>query len=210
MEVRLRDPVTVGLLQGEVTTSSLRAANGILQSAVVSQVLNRVAENAPETAFDATLRAIGTGRDLSAFADAESLPLAWPQLVRAEASTGLRAGYAVLAPETFDEGVAGWWNVGIFDGETLGWIPGPQAALHGRVDIDAPATMEDLESLLASLPSLHRALRWLADVPGSGGMSLATVPAAACGSAAVAAEEMAASVPAAWPRPDVAALCGSR
>ncbi len=210
MEIRLSDPVTIGLLQGAASAASLRAANGVLQSAVLSQVLNRVAERAPETAFDVTLRAIGTGRPISVYRDLQSVPESWPATVRAEVAVGLRAGYAVLVPEAFDVDAVGWWHIGIFDGETLGWVPGVQTALHGRVDMDAPRVGDDLEALLASLPALHRALRWLADVPGSGAMALAAVPAAACASASVAAEVMATSVPPEWPRPDVPALCGLR
>ncbi len=208
MEIRLSDPVTIGALRGQASAASLRAANGVLQSAVVSQVLNRVAERAPETAFDVTLRAIGTRRPLAAYRDTAQLPTTWPEAVRAQASASLRFGYAVLAPETLDDGAPGWWHVGIFDGETLGWVPAAQGAWHGRVDMDAPVRIDDLESLLASLPALHRAFRWLADLPGSGAMALSSVPAAACASAAVAAEVMGASAEDPWPRPDVPALCG--
>jgi hypothetical protein len=210
IEIQVSDPVTIGALEGDVSAASLRAANGVLQSAVLSQVLNRVAEKAPETAFDVTLRAIGTRRPIAVYRDAADLPESWPATVRATTSIGLRAGYAVLAPESFDDGAVGWWHVGIFDGETLGWVPAPHGALHGRVDMDAPVRTDDLESLLASLPALHRALRWLADLPGSGSMSLSAVPAAACSSAAVASGVMAVSVQDPWPRPDVPALCGTR
>ena len=210
MEIRVSDPVTIGLLRGSASAASLRAANGVLQSAVLSQVLNRVADRAPETAFDVTLRAIGTRRAISTFRGADELPESWPAMVRAEASVGLRSGYAVLAPESFAGDAAGWWDLGIFDGETLGWVPGTQTAMQGRVDVDAAAPRADLESLLASLPSLHRALRWLTDVGGGGASTLASVPSAACASAAVAAEAISASVPDDWPHPDVVGLCGPR
>jgi hypothetical protein len=80
--------------------------------------------------------------------------------------------------------------------------------LQARVEMAAPGRFAELEPLLASLPSLHRALRWLSELPGSGPSSLAGVPAAACASATVAAQAMGGGMPAAWPRPEVAALCG--
>ena len=60
-------------------------------------------------------------------------------MARAEATLGLRAGYAVLASESLDGGNAGWWHVGIVDGEMVGWIPGAHTALNGRVDMGAAA-----------------------------------------------------------------------
>jgi hypothetical protein len=206
----LSDPVTIGQLSGLASAASLRAANGLLQSAVLSQILTRLVERAPETAFDVTLRAIGTGSGLIVVGAEDQLPAAWPAAMRAEAMLGLRAGYAVMAPGTFDAGHPGWWHVGVFDGEMVGWIPGPQTALHGRVDIGSAAPLDDLETLLASLPSLHRATRWLADLLGSGPKALASVPAAACGSAAVAANVLARTLAPPFPHPDVLSLCGPR
>jgi len=208
MEVLMSDPVTVGQIDASTSSASLRAANGLLQSAVFSQVLNRLTERAPETAFDVTLRAIGTGQELVTYSTADAFPASWPLTARAEAAEGLRAGYLILAPRLFGGGEPGWWNVDIADGETLGWVPGAQSARQGRVDLGLSGRLRDLDALLASLPSLHRALRWLAQLPGSGPTALASVPDAACASAVVAAEVMSTSVPATWPRPDVLSLCG--
>ena len=210
LEVVVSDPVTVGRLSGSASSASLRAAHGLLQSAVLSQILNRLAERAPETAFDVTLRAIGTGRDLVVLHGEEQLPTGWPAVARAEATLGLRAGYAVLASETLDDGQTGWWQVGVFDGEMVGWIPSAEMALQGRVEVGPDAQLDDLGALLASLPSLHRATRWLADVSGNGSMALASVPAAACASATVAADVLTVTVEAPFPYPDVLSLCGSR
>lgn len=210
LEVVVSDPVTIGQLSGLASAASLRAANGLLQSAVLSQILNRLVERAPETAFDVTLRAIGTGTGLVVFSAEDQVPSAWPAVVRAEATVGLRSGYVVMAPQTFAGGQAGWWYVGVFDGEMVGWIPGAQTALQGRVDIGLSARLDDLETLLASLPSLHRATRWLADLAAGGPMALASVPAAACGSAAVAADALVRTLAPPFPLPDVIALCGPR
>ncbi|MGD8818413.1 MAG: transglutaminase domain-containing protein, partial [Acidobacteriota bacterium] len=207
-DVLMSDPITVGVLAEGSSVAPLRAASGLLQSAVFSQVLNRVTDRAPETAFDATLRAIGTGEGLRVFSTPGELPATWPAAARAEAGIGLDAGYRVIAPPSFGEGTAGWWSVGVFDGETVGWVPGRQSALHGRVSMAASGSLDDLDILLASLPAMHRALRWLSELPGSGPTSLSSVPVAACASASVAAEFLADSVPPSWPRPDVAGFCG--
>ena len=199
----------MGQIVAPVSAASLRAANGLLQSAVLSQVLNRVTDRAPETAFDVTLRAIGTGQDLVVYSSAGGIPSTWPLAARAKALGELQAGYGVLAPASFGDGGTGWWDVSVADGEMLGWVAGAQTALQGRVELGAPGRLDGLEPLLASLPTLHRALRWLANLSGSGGAALVSVPQAACASAAVAAEVMSSSVPAAWPRPEVLALCGS-
>ena len=209
LELQLSDSVTVGQLTGEASLGALRAAYGLLQSAVISQVLNRLTERAPETAFDITLRAVGTAERLLVLRPAAALPDGWPVATRAGAAEDLRAGYAVVAPASFGNGGAGWWSVAVADGETTGWVPGPQAPLHGRVTLGTVGRHDDLEALLASLPALHRALRWLAELRGSGPTSLTSVPQAACASAMVAAEVMAATVPPDWPRPDVPALCGA-
>jgi hypothetical protein len=209
LEVLMGDPVTVGQIVAPVSAASLRAANGLLQSAVFSQVLNRLTDRAPETAFDVTLRAFGTGQDLVVYSGPDGIPSSWPLAARAKALGELQAGYVVLAPASFGDGGTGWWSVGVADGETLGWVAGAQTALQGRVELGAPGRLDEFEPLLASLPALHRALRWLADLSGSGGAALVSVPRAACASAAVAAEVMSSSVPAAWPRPEVLSLCGS-
>lgn len=210
LEVLMGDPFTVGQIAAPVSVASLRAASGLLQSAVLSQVLNRLTDRAPDTAFDVTLRAIGTGQDLAIYSSADGIPATWPLAARAKALGELRAGYLVLAPASFGDGGTGWWNVGVADGEMRGWVAGEQTALQGVVELGAPGRLDELEPLLASLPALHRALRWLANLPGSGGAALVSVPEAACASAAVAAEVMSSSVPAAWPRPDVLSLCGTR
>lgn len=210
LEVLMSDLFTVGQLTGDISAASLRAAQGVLQSAVFSQVLNRITDRAPDTAFDMTLRAIGTGQALRAFEDAEELPAEWSPAARAEATTDLSAGYRLLAPSSLGETDPGWWAVGIADGQTIGWIPASQTALLGRVDIGTEGSFDDLDALLASLPAMHRALRWLSELPGSGPTSLSSVPMLACQSAAVAATAMGRSMPPGWPRPDAGALCGSR
>lgn len=210
LEVIVDDPVTIGQLSGLASAAALRAASGLVQSAVLSQTLNRLVERAPETAFDVTLRAIGMGQGLAVFGAENQLPNAWPDAVRAEATLGLRAGYRVMAPRTFTDDHSGWWHVGVFDGEMVGWVPGVQKALQGRVDVGSVGRLVTLDRLLASLAPLHRATRWLIDLSGRGPMALASVPSAACGSAAVAADVLATTLMSPFPYPDVLSLCGPR
>ena len=210
LEVIVDDPVTIGQLSGLASAAALRAANGLVQSAVLSQMLNRLVERAPETAFDVTLRAIGMGQGLAVFGTENQLPNAWPAAVRAEATLGLRAGYRVMAPRTFTDEHSGWWHVGVFDGEMVGWVPGVQKALQGRVDVGSVGRLVNFDRLLASLAPLHQATRWLIDLSGRGPMALASVPSAACGSAAVAADVLATTLLSPFPYPDVLSLCGPR
>jgi len=211
LAVVLNDPVTVGNLTGIASAASLRAAYGLLQSAVLSQVMNRLAERAPATAFDATLMAIGTGADLVTFGVDDGVPSTWPPAARARAADGLQAGYAMLAPSSLaGAATPGWWQVGVADGETVGWVVSSNTVLQGSVQLGAAAPPDELDSLLASLPVLHRASRWLASLPGSGMSALSSASIAACGSAAVVADAMNSGLPAGWPRPDVLSFCDPR
>ena len=203
----LHDPITIGQLTGVSSSVDLRAGYGLLQSAVLSQILNRLADRAPHTAFDMTLRAIGTGEEIVGFRQGEDPPGTWPVVARAATATRTRAGYAIVGPETPEEGLMGWWQVGLADGETTGWVSGASGDVQGLVQVGMPWRAEALDTLLASLPALHRAARWLAGLTGEAPDGLSSVPTAACASAAVAAEPMAAGLPAAWPRAEVLALC---
>ena len=115
-----------------------------------------------------------------------------------------------MAPRTFTDDHSGWWYVGVFDGEMVGWVPGVQKALQGRVDVGSVGRLVTLDRLLASLAPLHQATRWLIYLSGRGPMALASVPSAACGSAAVAADVLATTLMSPFPYPDVLSLCGPR
>ncbi|HEX9700521.1 MAG TPA: hypothetical protein VGD06_13775 [Acidobacteriota bacterium] len=213
LAVVLNDPVTLGQLTGLAASPSLRAANGLLHSAVLSQILNRLTDRAPETAFDVTLLAVGTGSEILPVLDAAQLPGNWPAAPAAEAARALRAGYGLLAPSAFgpDGSTVGWWRVGIADGETSGWVSRDGVALQGQVGLGeagGPDFLDSLDSLLGTLPALHRAARWLAELPGAGPGSLSTAAAAACGSATVASDALREALPPSWPQPDVLSFCG--
>ena len=203
----LHDPITIGQLTGVASSVDLRAGYGLLQSAVLSQILNRLADRAPQTAFDMTLRAIGTGDEIVGFRGGEDAPDTWPVVARAAAASRTRAGYAVLGPRDPTEGFMGWWQVGLADGETIGWVSGAAGDIQGLVQVGTAARADALDTLLASLPALHRAARWLADLTGDTPDGLSSVPAAACASAAVAVDPMTAGLPPGWPRAEVLALC---
>lgn len=203
----LHDPITIGQLTGVASSVDLRAGYGLLQSAVLSQILNRIADRAPQTAFDMTLRSIGTGSEIVGFREGEDPPDTWPVVARAATASRTRAGYAIMGPETPEDGFMGWWQVGLADGEITGWVSGAAGDIQGLVHVGAPVRADALDTLLASLPALHRAARWLADLTGDGSAGLSAVPAAACASAAVAADPMAAGLPPGWPRAEVLALC---
>ena len=206
----LADPITVGRLTGLSSAAELRAAYGLLQSAVVSQILNRLAGRAPDTAFDVTLRAIGTGQGLTGLVGVDGPPSAWPGGARAAANPMLRAGYAILGPEAFGgETALGWWQVGVADGETTGWVWSEHGPVQGAVWLGSAWRSEFLDTLLASLPALHRAVRWLAGLTGTGPTGLGSIPVAACASGAVAADALGARLPSGWPRPAVLYLCAS-
>ncbi len=203
----LHDPIIIGQLTGVASSVDLRAGYGLLQSAVMSQILNRLADRAPHTAFDMTLRAIGTGEEIVGFREGEDPPNTWPVVARAATAPRMRAGYAIVGPQTPEEGFMGWWQVGLADGETTGWVSGAAGDIQGLVQVGVPWRADALDTLLASLPALHRAARWLADLTGEAPEGLSSVPVAACASAAVAADPMAAGLPPDWPRAEVLALC---
>jgi hypothetical protein len=212
--VYLDDPIVVGELVAGADPAALQAAYGLLQSAVVSQVMNRVAGHAPATAFDVTLRAIGTGQGLAWWSQAGSLPGHWPPAARSLASLDLDRGFVILSSmeeDPLSEGDSlGWWSFGPLDGTTRGGVLTEYGFADGEVSFGDGGVGTMLDEVLASLPTLHRGLRWLANLTGSGVDGLDTVPFAACASAAIAADTMTVGMPDDWTRPDVALFCAGR
>ncbi len=212
--VYLDDPIVIGQLVGAADPATLQAAYGLLQSAVVSQVMHRVASHAPATAFDVTLRAIGTGQGLDWWTEPSALPESWPPAARALASDDLDRGFVIMSSSGDDatgEGSnVGWWSLGPLDGTTRGGVVTAYGFAQGEVLFAETGVGTRLDEVLASLPVLHRGLRWLANLTGSGVDGLDTVPFAACASASIAAETMIVSMPDTWARPDVALFCGGQ
>jgi hypothetical protein len=212
--VYLDDPIVVGELAAGVSPAALQAAYGLLQSAVVSQVMHRVAGHAPATAFDVTLRAIGTGQGLDWWTQPGALPERWPPAARSLASLDLGRGFVIMSSmeedPVSDGGSVGWWSFGPFDGTTRGGVMTPYGFAQGEVSFGDGGVGTMLDEVLASLPTLHRGLRWLANLTGSGVDGLDTVPFAACASAAIAAETMTVGMPDEWAKPDVALFCAGR
>lgn len=212
--VYLDDPIVIGQLVAAAEPAPLQAAYGLLQSAVISQVMHRVAGHAPATAFDVTLRAIGTGEGLEWWAEPGALPESWPSAARVLASGDLERGFVIMSSSVQDEqgegGNIGWWSLGPLDGTTHGGIVTDYGIAQGEVLFAETDVGTMLDEVLASLPVLHRGLRWLANLTGSGADGLDAVPFAACASASIAAETMIMSMPDTWTKPDVALFCGGR
>ncbi|MFQ5743284.1 MAG: transglutaminase domain-containing protein, partial [Acidobacteriota bacterium] len=126
LTVKFSDPVVIGEFGEGVRAAALQAAYGLLQSAVVSQILNRLAEEAPDTAFDVTLRAVGTGRGLGWWTGPGGLPESWSATARAATRMALADGFAIVAPAASTgmdgESVVGWWEIGPVDGSSRGWV----------------------------------------------------------------------------------------
>ncbi len=212
--IYLDDPIVIGQLDAEVEPATLQAAYGLLQSAVISQVLHRVAGHAPATAFDVTLRAIGTGQALDWWTESSALPVSWSPAARGLASVELERGFVIMSSSDEDVpgegGNIGWWSLGPMDGTTRGGVVTAHGFAQGEVRFAETEVGTMLDEVLATLPDLHRGLRWLADLTGSGVDGLDTLPFAACASASIAAEAMIVSMPDTWARPDVALFCGGR
>ena len=212
--VYVDDPIVIGQLAAAAEPAALQSAYGLLQSAVISQVMHRVAGHAPATAFDVTLRAIGTGQGLEWWTESSALPASWPPAARMLASVDLERGFVIMSSSVEDApgegGNIGWWSLGPLDGTTRGGIVTAHGFAQGEVHFAEADVGTMLDEVLATLPDLHRGLRWLANLTGSGVDGLDTVPFAACASASIAAETMIVSMPDTWARPDVALFCSGQ
>jgi hypothetical protein len=186
----------------------LRAARGLLQSAIVSQLLHRIADRVPRTAFDLTLRSFGGGGDLLWWRDSASVPATWPRSARQQIVGGLAGGLAVAATrEPIDE-TFGWWVLDRFGGDVDGWITGPQSPVQGSIAVGSPFSPDDVDGVLGSLPDLHRAIRWLVRAAAADGTALAELPPAACAAAGIVGELLRSVTPAGWPPAAVDGFCG--
>lgn len=214
LAVTLDDPVIIGQVEAGLSVAELQSAYGLLQSAVLSQALHELVGEPPLTAFDVTLRAVGTGVGVGWFRSLEELPAEWPDTIRAVAADDLAAGHLLIGPlrPPRDPAVGlgmGWWQVGLREGRTRGKVVGPAGPRHGWVEMATPG-WTDLDGLLGSLPSLHRGLRWLATMPGAEGSRLRGIARSACASAALVGSTLGQGAPVEWPTPAVDAYCGSR
>lgn len=183
------------------------AAFGFLHSALLGQVLHRVADDAPLTAFDLTLRSVGTGQRLAWMVDDESLPAAWPAAAVTVAREDRRLGRVLVGPHTPSEGAGGWWAVDPISGDADSRVVREDEVASAAVAFGAPLQPRELGSVLASLPGLHQAGRWLvrAADPGSGVM--AQLLPGACAATTLVSDLLAAGSPPEFVSPDFATFC---
>lgn len=193
------------------TRREARAGFGFLRSAVIGQVLHRVADAAPLTAFDFTLRSVGRGTRLSWWRERGGLPGSWPRLAREMAGADMSRGYTVVGSRERPEGeeaVVGWWAVDRNSGRAEGRVLRDGVMAEAMVDFGPLIEPGDLGSVLASLPALHVASRWLvqAALPEAGALE-PLVP-GACAATSLVGELVEAGAPPGFVTPRFGPFCG--
>lgn len=210
LAVSLDAPAVVAA-SGSLGVRDLQLAHGVLQSAVLSQLLHHLSGRPAATAFDATLRAVGSGDVLEWWRHEGAIPEAWTLEGRAAVVADLRTGYGVAAPRTplgiGEDELIGWWRVAPMSGETSGWVMVGGDRVQGGVELGPPWQAEDLDALLGALRTLHRSLPLLGGYAAEGGSDLETVPETACAAADLAAEVLVHVVPTVERPALVGALC---
>ena len=211
MTVRVLDPIVV-LGATRADTAGLQSAYGILQSAVLSHILHFTADRAPATAFDATMRAFGTGSGLEWWrrgAQAQAPP-GWPIAAGADVAERLQRGYAVAGmPQALESEagrVLGWWQVAPHGGETHGWVDTVRGPAQGVVMFAEPFDFLDLDSTLGSAHDLQHAVHWLVRAARTG-QGLKDVRPAACAAADLVGAALVNLSGGEWPRPEWGGFC---
>ena len=97
LTIWIRDPIALGGVD-PARRRGVQSAYGLLRSAVLGHVLNSVADQPPATAFDVTLRTVGSGQRMGWWVPGSQPPPEWPSRARAAALRDLAAGYAVIGP----------------------------------------------------------------------------------------------------------------
>jgi hypothetical protein len=191
-------------------TAPLQVAFGLLQSAVIGQVLNRVADRPPTTAYDLTLRAVGAGSRLSWFRRGGSPP-AWPPVAQRTALADLDAGGVVVGPaQPIQQGgdeLLAWWSIGATSGITAGRVQRPGVIAQAAVALGPAVDAASLDSMLASLHDLHVATRWLLTLGDADLGVLRDLVPGACAATPLVAELLRAGAPADFVAPAFPAFC---
>ncbi len=210
LTIWIRDPIAVGGLD-PVRRRGVQSAYGLLRSAVLGHVLNSVADQPPATAFDVTLRTVGSGQRMGWWDPGSEPPSEWPSSARAAALRDLDAGYAVIGPPApILKGAApllGWWASQSDSGATAGRIETDAGTAQGRVMFVEARDPEDLESMLATLRVLHRASRWLVAAGTAASGALADLVPRACAATSLVGELLVASAPDSWAAPMFGEFC---
>ena len=183
LTVWMTDPLRLGGLE-RTEMSGLAVAYGLLRSALTGQVLNRVADRPPVTAFDVTLRAVGTGGRLQWWPAEDDSPSHWPGVAQAAAQVDLARGRLLAGlAQPVDRGgetLHGWWGVLDQTGQTLGRVLTPSGIAQAFVRFARPRDDMSLDSVLATLHDLHAALRWLIGAASDDGQQLESLLPGAC------------------------------
>ncbi len=205
----ISDPARVGGAVAEQRVST-QVALGLLQSAVAGQVLNRVADRPPITAYDLTLRAVGSGSRLSWFRRGDSPPN-WPADAVQFAMADLDAGRTVVGPERpirrGDNELLAWWSMDANSGMTAGRIAQPIGVAQAAVRLGPAVDLASLDSILASLHDLHVAMRWLLTLADPDRSVLRELVPGACAATPLVADLLRAGAPADFVSPAFAAFC---
>lgn len=206
----LQDPIDVGGVdRGQ--RRGIQAAYGLLRSALLGHVLNSIADRPPTTAFDVTLRTVGSGHRLVWWQPGGALPTEWPDGPRGEAGRDRSAGRTLIGPSEpirrQEESLLAWWALLQESGTTEGRIVAPIGVAQGSVPFVESRDYEDLESLLATLRDLHRASRWLIAVADHDNDVLGELLPRACAATGLVAELLLAGAPPNWQPPMFAEFC---
>jgi hypothetical protein len=185
-------------------------ALGLLQSAMAGQVLNKIADQAPVTAFDLTLRAVGSGSRLAWFLPGQSPP-DWPTSPAAVARADLQAGRTLIGPRQplriADTELVAWWSIASATGMTAGRVEGPLGVAQAGVGFGEPVDLASLDSILATLHDLHEAMRWLLRLGEDGQQTLRDLVPGVCAATPLVAELMRAGAPEDFVAPAFADFC---
>ena len=213
LTVWMSDPLRLGGLERSQRFGT-NGAYGLLRSAITGQVLNRVADRPPVTAFDVTLRAVGAGGRLQWWLNGDGLPNRWPALAQNAAQADLANGWLLAGlAEPVDRGgetLHGWWGVLNESGETLGRVSTPLGIAQAFVRFARPRDDRSLDSILVTLHDLHAALRWLIGVAGDDGHSLTSLLPGACAAAPLVSDLLRAGAPAGTVAPAFEVFCATQ
>ncbi|HJO05158.1 MAG TPA: transglutaminase domain-containing protein [Acidobacteriota bacterium] len=213
LTVWMSDPLRLAGLERD-QRSATTSAYGLLRSALTGQVLNRVADRPPVTAFDVTLRAVGTGGRLQWWLNSDDSPDRWPPVAQTAAQADLANGLLLAGlAQPVDRGgevLHGWWGVLDESGQTLGRVLTPSGIAQAFVRFARPRDDRSLESVLATLHDLHAALRWLIGVAGDDGQALSSLLPGACAATPLVSDLLRAGAPPGTVAPAFEAFCATQ
>jgi len=205
----ISDPARVGGASAAQRVPT-QMALGLLQSAVAGQVLNRVADRPPITAYDLTLRAVGSGSRLSWFRRGDDPPN-WPSAAVQIAMADLDSGRTVVGPERplqrGGQELLAWWSMAASSGMTAGRIQQPLGVAQAAVALGPAVDLGSLDSVLASLHDLHVAMRWLLTLADPDRSVLRGLVPGACAATPLVADLLRAGAPADFVPPAFSVFC---